>query len=419
MEESRVLLILIREQGEDEKRINLKREEISALVNNLGLTIVAEKLFTLKEENNVYFIGKGQATEAEEYLRAFDITEVIFDAFLSPRTEMNLEKLFKVPVSDREAVILSIFYQNAHSREALLQIEKAEAIYQKPRLIFREANLSQQRGGVRGAKGEGEKELELERRTIDNKIKALDRELNKIKTTRLTQRKRRKKNELFSFALVGYTNAGKSTILNTLTSSSVLSEDKLFATLDTTTRSLKLPSKDTILLSDTVGFIQNLPPSLIEAFSSTLEEALDSDALIIVCDISHPDSIGSFETTKKTLQSLNCFESVKLIIINKIDAPHDDFSLEYIKSQGIPTVETSMTDNKGIPELLAMLSKIASENMTHLYLTLPYSSPLLGELSKENRIEKIEYGENEIKVNVYLPQSEAKRINEALKSPKN
>ena len=165
------MLITTRSVGENERAVFLREAEIRSLVNTLELTIVCHQSFTLKEENTNTLIGPGQAEAASEYMRAFDVDEVIIDAFLSPRQEKNLEKIFSVPVSDREAVILAIFYRNAHSREARLQIEKAEAIYLKPRLISREANLSQQRGGVRGAKGEGERKLELERRRIDQRIK--------------------------------------------------------------------------------------------------------------------------------------------------------------------------------------------------------------------------------------------------------
>ena len=189
----RVALITTRSVGENERNVFLRESEIRSLISTLGLNVVCHQSFTIKKENPVTFLGKGQVEEAVEWARAFDAEEVILDAFLSPRVEMNLEAAFSLPVSDREAVIEAIFFQNAHSREARLQIEKARALYEKPRLIFREANLSQQRGGVRGAKGEGEKELELERRTIEERIKSLDRELETLKKTRSVQRQKREK----------------------------------------------------------------------------------------------------------------------------------------------------------------------------------------------------------------------------------
>ena len=410
----RIALITTRSVGENERDVFLRESEIRSLISTLGLNIVCHQSFTLKKENSVTFLGKGQVQEAVEWARAFDAEEVIIDAFLSPREEMNLESAFSLPVSDREAVIEAIFYQNAHSREARLQIEKARALYEKPRLIFREANLSQQRGGVRGAKGEGEKALELERRTIEERIKALDRELETLKKTRSIQRQKREKTGIFSFALTGYTNAGKSTLLNRLTKSEVLAEDKLFATLDTTTRSLTLPSSQKVLVSDTVGFIQNLPHSLIEAFSSTLEEALNSDAVIIVADASHPDCVKCFDTTMETLSELGARDKVKLVLINKVDSIYDDISYSYLKSQGVETVETSMKTGEGLDKLLAAMERITDEVFETISLRLPYSSPILSELSRKEEIQGIKYEDYTILVKARVRRSEKKRYEEVI-----
>ena len=410
----RIALITTRSVGENERDVFLRESEIRSLISTLGLNIVCHQSFTLKKENSVTFLGKGQVQEAVEWARAFGAEEVIIDAFLSPREEMNLESAFSLPVSDREAVIEAIFYQNAHSREARLQIEKARALYEKPRLIFREANLSQQRGGVRGAKGEGEKALELERRTIEERIKALDRDLETLKKTRSIQRQKREKTGIFSFALTGYTNAGKSTLLNRLTKSEVLAEDKLFATLDTTTRSLTLPSSQKVLVSDTVGFIQNLPHSLIEAFSSTLEEALNSDAVIIVADASHPDCVKCFDTTMETLSELGARDKVKLVVINKVDSIYDDISYSYLKSQGIETVETSMKTGEGIQKLLYAMERITDEVFETISLRIPYSSPILSELSKKEEIVDVKYEDYSIIVKARVRKTEKKRYEELI-----
>ena len=410
----RIALITTRSVGENERDVFLRESEIRSLISTLGLNIVCHQSFTLKKENSVTFLGKGQVQEAVEWARAFDAEEVIIDAFLSPREEMNLESAFSLPVSDREAVIEAIFYQNAHSREARLQIEKARALYEKPRLVFREANLSQQRGGVRGAKGEGEKALELERRTIEERIKVLDRELETLKKNRSIQRQKREKTGIFSFALTGYTNAGKSTLLNRLTKSEVLAEDKLFATLDTTTRALTLPSREKVLVSDTVGFIQNLPHSLIEAFSSTLEEALNSDAIIIVADASHPDSVKCFNTTIETLSTLGARDKVKLVVINKVDSIYDDISYSYLKSQGIETVETSMKTGEGIQNLLSAMERITDEVFETISLRIPYSSPILSELSKKEEIVDVKYEDYSIIVKARVRKTEKKRYEELI-----
>lgn len=405
MEENRVLLVTTRTQGENERKVYLRATETRSLIETLGLQIVYEKNFTLKAA----FFGKGQIEEICEIATATDATDVIVDTFLSPREEMRLESLTGLPVSDREALILSIFRINAHSKEARLQTLKAEAVYLKPRLVFREANYSQQRGGVRGAKGEGEKAIELKRREIDSRIVSLEKEIQEIKKTRELQHKRREKNKVFSFALTGYTNSGKTTILKSLASSSPDPEDRLFATLDTTSRLITLPSGREVILSDTVGFISNLPHSLIQAFSSTLEEALNSDRIIIVADCSHPDSADCFRTTLETLKSLGAEDRIGLVVINKTDSPYDDISLSTLRSSGYPTVETSFKDGKGREELISALDRIAGENYIRIKVLLPYSSPLFSALSSSRKIINAEYREDGILIQAEVRKSEEAR----------
>ena len=323
---------------------------------------------------------------------------MIIDAFITPREENNLERIFGVPVSDREAVILAIFFQNARSREARLQIEKAEAEYLRPRLADREAKLSQQRGGVRGAKGEGERKIELERRRISERIRALDREIKATEDVRRTQRKSRERSGIFSFALLGYTNAGKSTILNALTGSEVLAEDKLFATLDTTTRALKLPNGQRVLLSDTVGFISNLPEGLVKAFSSTLEETLSADALIIVADASHPDAAGCLEETENTLRNLGALDKARILVINKTDAIADDISYAALKARKYIIAETSMKDRTGIDSLLSAMMKVTDEAFGDITITAACSASLISDLYHDGTVKNIEYGDGEITV---------------------
>ncbi len=400
----RVLLITTHSSSETSRDSFLEESEIRSLINTLGLIVVAHLSFTLKEENPNTYIGKGQLEEARESALMFEADEVVIDGFISPRQEKLMEKAIGLPISDREAIILAIFFQNAHSREARLQIMKAEAIYLKPRLKGREDNLSQQRGGVRGAKGEGERQIELERRRLDERIKAIDREILRVKRVRETQRKSRENSRIYTFALTGYTNAGKSTILNALTSASVLAENKLFATLDTTTRSLRLRNGQEVLLSDTVGFIRNLPHSLIDAFSSTLEQALSSDAIIIVADASHNDAVGSLETTIETLKELNAEDKIKLLIINKIDAYADDISLARLRSYPYKTIETSFKDGTGIDRLLTALEEITDEDFFDTDLILPINTDMIGMLSADGYIKNIEYEEGCIKLRVHLPR---------------
>lgn len=391
-------MITLRKPGEDERAVFLRSAEIRSLISTLGLRIIYSMEFTIKERINTTYIGKGQAESVREAVLAYSPDEVIIDAFITPREENNLERIFGVPVSDREAVILAIFFQNARSREARLQIEKAEAEYLRPRLADREAKLSQQRGGVRGAKGEGERKIELERRRISERIRALDREIKATEDVRRTQRKSRERSGIFSFALLGYTNAGKSTILNALTGSEVLAEDKLFATLDTTTRALKLPNGQRVLLSDTVGFISNLPEGLVKAFSSTLEEALSADALIIVADASHPDAAGCLEETENTLRNLGALDKARILVINKTDAIADDISYAALKARKYIIAETSMKDRTGIDSLLSAMMKVTDEAFGDITITAACSESLISDLYHDGTVKNIEYGDGEITV---------------------
>ncbi len=409
MEEERVLLITTRECGENERRVYLREAEMRSLIETLSLPVVFQKSFTIKDDNRASLFGSGQIEEIREIAAAVDATEIVVDAFLSLAQEKRIEESAGVGVSDREAVILSIFRQSAHSREARLQTMKALAVYEKPRLVFKEAAYAQQRGGVRGAKGEGEKEIELRRRSIDRIISSLDREIEKIRKTRETQRRKRERNEVFSFTLTGYTNAGKTTILNSLAKDVPEPENKLFATLDTTSRAVTLPSGRNVVVSDTVGFIRNLPPSLVASFSSTLEEALSSDAVIIVCDASHPDAAECCRTTVETLTELGAAGKIRLVVINKIDSPADDITLSSLRSTGYRTVETSFREGKGREDLLQALDDIAGENYVTLSLLLPYSSPLFSSLSRSGLVKSTEYREDGIIVSAEVPIREKEK----------
>ena len=391
-------MITLRKPGEDERSAFLRSAEIRSLISTLGLNIIYAIEFTIKERMNTTYIGKGQAETVKEAVLAYSPDEVIIDAFITPREENNLERIFGVPVSDREAVILAIFFQNARSREARLQIEKAEAEYLRPRLADREAKLSQQRGGVRGAKGEGERKIELERRRISERRRARDREITAPADGRTPQRQRSERSGIVSFALLGYTNAGKSTILNALTGSEVLAEDKLFATLDTTTRALKLPNGQKVLLSDTVGFISNLPEGLVKAFSSTLEEALEADALIIVADASHPDALGCLEETEDTLLALGALDKARILVINKTDSINDDISYAALKAKKYIIAETSMKDKTGIDSLLDAMMKVTDDSFGDITITAACSASLISDIYRDGNVKNIEYGDGEITV---------------------
>ena len=276
----------------------------------------------------------------------------------------------------------------------MLQIEKAEAEYLKPRLRGRISNLEQQRGGVKGSKGLGERMIELDRRKLERRIATIDRELDKISKVRETQKKDRLSGSLFSFALVGYTNAGKSSLMNALTGADVLIEDKLFATLDTTTRKLRLKNGETVLLSDTVGFINDLPHRLISAFSSTLKEALDASALIIVQDLENPDSYNNFLTTVNTLKELGAEDKIKLLVLNKADREYDDFNTIRLKNYGYDYVVTSVKEKTGLEELLDKLEKIAEEEEKIIEIRTPLDGSAFSLIRKDDSIISATYKED-------------------------
>ena len=391
MDEKKTLLITTINQRESTREVYLRETEARSLIHTLGLEVGHHQQFTVKEENPNTYIGIGQAEEAASIADALDLDEVIINVFLTPRQEKNLERIFGIPVSDRENLILSIFFQNAHSKEARLQIMKAEAEYLKPRLQNREENFSQQRGGVRGAKGEGERKIELQRRFLSDRISQLEREIAEVRRIREVQRKGRKEGDIFSFALVGYTNAGKSSIMKALTGSDVLVEDKLFATLDTTTRALTLPNTQKVLLSDTVGFIQDLPHRLISAFSSTLDEALDASAVMIVLDLSHPAVYTTYETTRDTLEELGALEKIRLLVLNKADEQYDDISRARLENLGIPYVVTSAKDGTGMEELLQKMAEITEEAYVNITLRADVSGKIYGKLPKDTLILSADY----------------------------
>ena len=402
MDEKKVLLITTINQRESTRETYLRETEARSLIHTLGLEVGHHQQFTIKEENPNTFIGMGQAAEAAMVAEELQLDEVIINVFLTPRQEKNLEKIFGLPVSDRENLILSIFFQNAHSKEARLQIMKAEAEYLKPRLQNREDNLSQQRGGVRGAKGEGERKIELQRRFLSERIAQLEREIEEVRRVREVQRKGRKDGSIFSFALVGYTNAGKSSIMKALTGSDVLVEDKLFATLDTTTRALTLPNTQKVLLSDTVGFIQDLPHRLISAFSSTLDEALDASAVIIVLDLSHPAVYTTFETTRDTLEELGALDKIRLLVLNKVDQQYDDISLARLQNLGIPYVVTSVKENIGLDSLLEKMADITEEEYITLTLHCDVSGKIYGRLPKDTLILSADYKDDALLLKVRI-----------------
>jgi len=316
---ARALLIGAPNKGKGSKP-DAKPEELEGLVKTLGMETAGIIVLNRIEPTPAYGIGTGKTKEIAAKAKELFADCIIFDWEIDPTKQRNWEKLCSIPVFDRNEVILRIFASRAQTKEAVLQVELARLTYSLPRLSHMYGDLARQRGGSYGSKGSGETQLELDRRQTEDKIVQIKKELEQVTQTRRTQRKQRERNSFRNCALVGYTNAGKSSLLNALTGADVFVENKLFATLDPTTRKFSLGEGSTILLTDTVGFISNLPHTLINAFRSTLEEASFADLLLIVVDASDPECRKQYEQVIKVLGEIGADKIPRLVLLNKWDA---------------------------------------------------------------------------------------------------
>lgn len=364
--------------------------ELRGLVKTLGYEIVRSLNLVRMEQNPVYGFGKGKAEEIAALAKEEEADIIVFDFELSPRKQRNWESLAKIPVIDRQEVILRIFASRAQTKEAVLQVQLAQLEYSRPRLAHSYGDMARQRGGNFGSKGSGETQLELDIRKIREKIQQLKKELEQVIRDRETQRKRREKIPLPSCALAGYTNAGKSSLLNALTGADVFVEDKLFATLDPTTRKLQIKSKDgeekgfgtNILLTDTVGFISNLPHSLVNAFKSTLEEAQRASLILLVLDSSDEKIEFQYDTVMKVLEEIGAAETPKIIVLNKIDKLADNPALLAKVTSRFPDgVKISAKSHEGFEELSARIcDELLGEEKS--YIVSLESQHLLSEVRK-------------------------------------
>jgi GTP-binding protein HflX len=321
--QERALLIGLEQEGVSKWDLRDSMEELAELANSAGAEVVDTVTQKLQKPTAPYYIGKGKAELIKESFKDQHVTSVIFDDELSPAQGRNLENLLSRKVLDRTQLILDIFAQRARSREGRLQIELAQLQYLLPRLTRMWTHLSRQTGGI-GTRGPGETQLEVDRRRVQERIARLERELEGVRKVRSIQRQGRKRHQWPVAAVVGYTNAGKSTLLNLLTGADVVAEDKLFATLDPTTRSLTLPNRQRVLLTDTVGFLRKLPHTLIESFKATLEEVSEADLLIHVVDLSHPRVDEHIEAVDTVIKELGAFGKQTLMVFNKIDLLAND-----------------------------------------------------------------------------------------------
>ena len=402
----RALLVGVFLDKSKEKEASSLLEELNELVQTLGIGIMDSILVRVRENFPSHLMGKGKMAEIIEKSKELNCDCIIFDNELSPNQQRNWENDSGILVIDRQEVILDIFSLRARTKEARLQVQLAKMQYTLPRMARMWSHLDRQGGGSGGgkggggaARGEGEKQIEVDRRLARKKIDRVKAELEKVRQQRKTQRKERNRADLPHAAIVGYTNAGKSSLLNGLTESTVLAEDKLFATLDTTTRKLDLDDGHTILLTDTVGFVRRLPHGLVESFKATLEEAVLADFLIHVIDGSSENVEEHFQTTLDVLKELGADEKRIIPAINKTDIISTE-RLEELKIIFPDAVLISVKNGNGIEDLLSKINEMLLSKIVRKTLKIPQSrQDLVALLHREGKILSQEYEQNDIIIN--------------------
>ncbi len=385
--------------------------ELERLCETYGIKPLTKIACNIKKIEAAMFLGSGKLEEIKEIVQELKPDLLIFDDELTPHQQRNLEGFFNKPIIDRTELIIEVFAQRAQTREAKLQIELAKVRYQLPRLKRLWTHLSRQSGGGGGAgggaatKGEGEKQIEIDRRLLKKKVDDLKKELELVRIQRETQRRARMRSGIPTFAIVGYTNAGKSTLLKALTNADVLVEDKLFATLDTTTRKFTLPNKQEILLIDTVGFIRKIPHLLVAAFKSTLEEVVHTDILLHLIDVSHPMAEEQAEETLKVLQELEALERPIITVLNKIDQCENSPLLYKFRIKYPRTVQISASNQIGFEDLIERMMQELSLLRKTVNLRIPQSQyALVSELMREGRVINISYEEDNVDLHIEIPR---------------
>lgn len=403
----KAILIGTYETGEKPK-CEEQLNELESLGDTFGLKTVSKMPCPLRGFDAGTFLGKGKVEEIRALAEELQCDLVIFDDEISPQQQRNLEQIFSKAVIDRTELILGVFAQRAQTREAKLQIELASLQYQMPRLKRLWTHLSRQRTGGSGGgylKGEGEKQIEIDRRIVRHKIDQVRKELEQVKLHRQIQRRARDRSGIPTFAIIGYTNVGKSTLMNALTDADVLVEDKLFATLDTTTRKYVLPNRQQILLIDTVGFIRKIPHQLVAAFKSTLEEAVQADILLHLIDASNPNALVQAEATMGILKELGALNRPILTVLNKIDQCKSRIEIDRIRFKYPKTIEISAVTKVGFDRLLDLLIREVSLLRKRVSLRVPQSQyGLISEALREGNVVSTEYDGNDILLEVEIPK---------------
>ena len=399
--EKKEKVILVGVATEDEKEARISLKELGDLADTAGAEAVATLVQNREQIHPGTYIGKGKIEELRQMLYLYDADGIICNDELSPAQLQNLQAELECKVMDRTLIILDIFAARALTSEGKIQVELAQLRYRQSRLTGLGKSLSRQGGGI-GTRGPGEKKLETDRRLIGERIGTLKKQLSDVKAHREVLRKNRKKNNIFTVAIVGYTNAGKSTLLNTLTGADVLAEDALFATLDPTTRLFSLPHGGQVLLTDTVGFIRKLPHHLIDAFRSTLEEAVYADAIVHVVDASNPQMERQMEIVYETLDELGVEGKKVLTFFNKMDKRTDEVRLFDRRADDILMIAAK--NGKGMDEIAVLLEKTVLEG--RLYIERIYPFDQLGKIAvirQKGQLLEEEYTDTGVNIKAYVP----------------
>lgn len=411
----RIVIVGVTLAGGDDDDTGRALDELALLVDTAGADVVARVVQRRRAPDPATYLGSGKVAELRDLCEDLDADTVVFDDELTPAQQFKLEKLLGRTALDRTAVILDIFAQNAHSQEGKAQVELAQLRYRLPRLRGKGKGLSQQAGGATagagrvGTRGPGETQLEVDRRRIQRRLHRLESELREISHHRTTQRKARQRSRLHTVSIVGYTNAGKSTLLNRLTDAGVLVEDRLFATLDATTRRLALPGGETVLVTDTVGFITKLPHQLVEAFKSTLEVVTESDLLVHVVDASAPDPLHDVAAVRAVLAEIGAAAVPELFVWNKVDLDRPTATRLATSHPG--SVVVSARTGEGVDDLLQAVSDRLRAMTPVVELDVPFErGDVLAEIHREGEVLVESAGERSMSVRARLDDAARARL---------
>jgi len=377
--------------------------ELTELAYSAGAKVIREEIVRRAKIEPAHFIGSGKAEEIAGMCKDEGINTVIFNNDLTGSQHKNLEAAIGVKVVDRTQLILDIFARRAHSNEGKIQVELAQLTYLLPRLTGKGVEMSRLGGGI-GTRGPGEQKLEVDRRRIRDRISHLEKELEKLSARRAMMRKRRERFSVLTVAIIGYTNAGKSTLLNSLTASNVIVQDKLFSTLDPTIRKFILPNKQKILFADTVGFLDRLPHHLIEAFKATLEEVVEADLLLHIIDINHAKTMAQADAVSKVLEELGAKDKPVITVLNKIDKVENKVLINKLSTYFNDAVPISALKKEGFDELIRRIMYYADALMIDIKVSLPAADPKAVNLIYENGLVKSRfYRGNKVYIEARVP----------------